>query len=119
MAGTNSRSSAGTRRRSTFDDAGSGPPHWWSDEDRQALLAAIAGYNVIGIFHGHEHETPMIYRVGDLDLFKPKASFMGGFARGARHATFMDVALAEAHPPHGDVVFTNAFSKAIAVKPPR
>ena len=47
---------------STFDDDGSGEPHWWSEEDRDALLAAIAGYNVIGIFHGHEHETPMIYR---------------------------------------------------------
>ena len=60
----------------------------------------------------------MIYRAGDLDLFKPKASFMGGFAVVRVTATFMDVALAEAHPPHGDVVFTNAFSKPIAVKPP-
>ena len=80
-------------------------------------LQAIAGYNVIGIFHGHEHDTPMIYRVGDLDLFKPKASFMGGFALVRVTATFMDVVLAEARPPHGNVVFTNAFSKPISVKP--
>ena len=104
---------------STFDDAGSGAPHWWSDEDRQALLAAIAGYNVVGIFHGHEHETPMIYRAGDLDLFKPKAGFMGGFAVVRITQATMDVALAEAHPAHGDVIFTNAFSKVIGVKPPQ
>ena len=33
----------------TFTDVGSGPPHWWSDDDRQVLLQAISGYNVIGI----------------------------------------------------------------------
>ena len=58
----------------------------------------------------------MIYRVGDLDLFKPKAAFMGGFAVVRVAATFMDVVLAEARPPHGDVVFTNAFSKPIAAR---
>ena len=60
----------------------------------------------------------MIYRAGDFDLFKPKAGFMGGFAVVRITQTTMDVALAEAHPSHGDVVFTNAFSKVIGVKPP-
>jgi cytolysin (calcineurin-like family phosphatase) len=101
----------------TFTDVGSGLPHWWSDEDREALLQAIAGYNVIGIFHGHEHDTPMIYRVGDLDVFKPKASFMGGFALVRVTGTFMDVVLAEVLAPHGNVVFTNALSKPISIKP--
>ncbi len=32
------------------------------------------------IFHGHQHETAMIYRREGLDLFKPKAAYMGGFA---------------------------------------
>ena len=80
------------------------------------LLAAITGYNVIGIFHGHQHDTPMIYRVGDLDVFKPMASFMGGFALVRVTSTFMDVALAEARAPHGDVVFTDAFSKPVSAK---
>ena len=75
-------------------------------------MAAIEGYNVLGIFHGHQHTTPMIYRGGGLDLFKPKAAFMGGFA--VVHVTdeFMDVALAEA-TPRGGIAFTNAFSKRL------
>lgn len=96
----------------TFDDAGVGQPHWWSDDERRALLAAIEGTNVIGIFHGHQHETPMIYRRDGLDLFKPKAAFLGGFVLVHVTDAFMDVVLAEAGP-HGGVVFTNAFSKPL------
>lgn len=97
-----------------FDDTGSGKPHWWSDDERRALSATIAGYNVVGIFHGHQHETPMIYKGDGLDLFKPKAAFMGGFA--VVHVTdrFMDVALAEA-TPRGGIAFTNAFGKRVDV----
>ncbi|SUU91395.1 cytolysin (calcineurin-like family phosphatase) [Aminobacter aminovorans] len=96
----------------TFDEAGSGKPHWWSDDDRRALLSAIAGHNVIGVFHGHQHETTMIYSRDGLDLFKPKAAFMGGFALVRVTDAFMDVVLAEAGP-HGGVTFTNAFSKVL------
>jgi cytolysin (calcineurin-like family phosphatase) len=77
------------------------------------MLAAISGYNVIGIFHGHEHEKAMIYRTGGLDLFKPKAAFLGGFAVAHVTDTAMDVALAEAVGSNGGVAFTNAFSKLI------
>ncbi|WP_395448097.1 metallophosphoesterase [Aminobacter sp. UC22_36] len=95
-----------------FDDSGSGQPHWWSDDDRHALLEVIDGTNVIGVFHGHQHETAMIYKRDRLDLFKPKAAFMGGFAVVRVTDTFMDVALVEAGP-HGSVIFTNAFSKVL------
>ncbi|MDX0528874.1 metallophosphoesterase [Sinorhizobium medicae] len=98
--------------RSTFDEEGSGPPHWWSEADRRALLAAIDGYNVIGVFHGHQHETPMIYRGDGLDLLKPKAAFMGGFAVARITADFFDVVLAEASDEMG-LVFTHAFSKVV------
>jgi cytolysin (calcineurin-like family phosphatase) len=97
----------------TFDDEGSGAPHWWSEADRQALIGALTGYNVIGIFHGHQHETPMIYRSGRLDVFKPKAAYMGGFALVRVTSEVMDVVLGEANDDHGGVVFTNAFSKAL------
>ena len=100
--------------RTTFDDEGSGAPHWWSEADRQALLSAIAGYNVVGIFHGHEHPTPMIYSRGGLDIFKPKASFMGGFALVRIAASRMDVVLGEASGSAGDVIFTDAFSKPVS-----
>jgi cytolysin (calcineurin-like family phosphatase) len=98
--------------RNSFDDEGSGPPHWWGEADRRALLAAIAGYNVIGLFHGHQHETPMIYRGGGPDLIKPKAAFMGGFAVARTTAGFFDVVLGEAANGKG-VLFTHAFSKTI------
>lgn len=94
-----------------YDDDGTGAPHWWSEADRQALLTALKGYNVVGIFHGHQHETPLIYRRDGLDLFKPKAAYMGGFALARVTSDGMDVALGEATGDHGEVAFTNAFSK--------
>ncbi|RWN81575.1 MAG: metallophosphoesterase [Mesorhizobium sp.] len=99
--------------KGTFDDEGAGAPHWWSEADRQALLAALKGYNVIGIFHGHQHETAMIYRGDGLDLFKPKAAYMGGFALARLSGDSMDVALGEAVGDHGEIAFTNAFSKSL------
>lgn len=99
------------RRR--FDAAGLGPSRWWSEQQRNVLLETIAGYNIIGIFHGHQHATPMIYRVGSYDVFKPKAAFLGGFAVVRVGGNFMDVVLAEADAD-GKLIFTNAFSKRIA-----
>jgi cytolysin (calcineurin-like family phosphatase) len=100
--------------KGTFDDDGTGAPHWWSEADRQALLAALKSYNVIGIFHGHQHETPMIYRGDGLDLFKPKAAFMGGFALARVTSDSMDVVLGEAVGDHGEVAFTHAFFKGLS-----
>lgn len=98
----------------TFDDDGAGAPHWWTDDDRHALLSVLAGYNVIGIFHGHEHDRAMIYQRDGFDIFKPKAAFKGGF--GLVHVTdrYMDVVLGEAVGNDDEVSFTNAFSKPLA-----
>ncbi|MCV9966567.1 metallophosphoesterase [Pararhizobium sp. BT-229] len=97
----------------TFDDEGAGHPHWWSDDDRAALLSVLKGYNVVGLFHGHEHDTPMIYRQEGLDLFKPVATFMGGFALARITSDYMDVVLARTEAGSSDVTFTNAFSKRL------
>jgi cytolysin (calcineurin-like family phosphatase) len=99
----------------TYDDEGHGPPHWWGDADRQALLAAIRGYNVVGVFHGHQHEVPMVYRRDGLDIVKPKAAFMGGFALARVTDGYMDVVLGEAAGGNGEVVFTNAFAKQLQI----
>lgn len=96
-----------------YDDQGSDAPHWWSDDDRTAMLAALKGYNVVGIFHGHQHETAMIYRREGIDLFKPKAAFMGGFAVVRVTNDVMDVAFAEARGAKGELGFTDAFSKKL------
>lgn len=101
-----------------FNDTGTGKPHWWSEAERQALVSTIAGYNVIGIFHGHEHQTAMIYNRGGLDLFKPKAAFLRGFAIVRVSDDFMDVVLAEAKGTDGELTFTNAFSKKLVVGTP-
>ncbi len=100
--------------KSTFDDVGAGETHWWSSEEQKALLDTIANANVIGIFHGHQHETPMIYRHGLLDLFKPKAAYMGGFALARFGSGSFEVVLGEAVDDRGGVLFTDAFSKAVA-----
>ena len=76
-----------------------------------------AGYNVIGIFHGHEHPTPMIYRAEGHDLFKPIASYMGGFVVAKVTDEAFEVVLARAYGDRGDVVFTNAFSKPLGTAP--
>ena len=95
----------------TYDDQGSGPPHWWGDADRQALLSALKGYNVVGVFHGHQHEVPAIYQRDGLDIVKPKAAYMGGFALARVIDGWMDIVLGEAAGDNGEVVFTNAFGK--------
>jgi cytolysin (calcineurin-like family phosphatase) len=97
----------------TFDDTGGGPPHWWSEAERDAMLAAIAPYNVIAIFHGHEHPSALIYRRHGLDLFKPKAGYLGGFAIARVTDAYMDVALAEVTDDAGTLAFTHAFSKPL------
>ena len=97
----------------TFDDEGSGPPHWWSDAERQAMVDVLSGHNVIGIFHGHEHDSALIYRRDGLDLFKPKAAYLGGFALVHVTDTAMDVALGEAVDAAGTVRLTHAFSKPV------
>lgn len=56
----------------------------------------------------------MIYRRGKLDLFKPKAAYMGGFALVRVTNEAMDVVLGEAADEQGGVTFTNAFSKPLA-----
>lgn len=99
--------------RETFDDDGAGAPHWWNDDNRRAMLEVLRGYNVVGIFHGHQHETAMVYRRDGLDLFKPKAAYMGGFALVRITDDFMDVALGEAVGEAGQVTFTDVFSKPL------
>ena len=88
--------------KKTFDDDGAGAAHWWSEADRQALLVVLKGYNVVGIFHGHQHDMPMLYRRDGLDLVKPRAAYMGGFALARITSHAMDVVLGEATDDHGE-----------------
>lgn len=64
------------------------------------------------VFQGHE--TLMIYSQKGLDLFKPAATFMEGFALVHVANRYMDVVLAQAGRSDGGVAFTNASSKRLA-----
>lgn len=98
----------------TFDLAGSGDPHWWSDGERQAFTQTLDGYNIAAVFHGHEHDTPMIYQADGLDVVKATAAYMGGFAIVRIADGWMDVALARAVDDEGGVEFVAARSKPLA-----
>lgn len=105
--------------KTTFDPQGTGDAHWWTPEERDALVAAIAPYNVLAIFHGHQHETPMIYQAGGFDLVKPVAGFMGGFAVARITDDRFEVALADAVPDSAAIRFTTAFHKPLTKPFPR
>lgn len=98
----------------TFDADGSGDSHWWSDEERHAFIAALGGYNVAAIFHGHEHDTPMIYTADGFDVVKATAAYKGGFALVRITDDFMDVVLGQASGGDGSVAFIAAHSKLLA-----
>jgi len=99
--------------KSTFTPEGSGPPHWWGEEQRQALMDTLSGYNVVGIFHGHEHDTPMAYKVGAYDVFKAKAAFMGGFCLVRVTNDRMDVAIGQVAGNGDTLSFDVGFSKVL------
>jgi hypothetical protein len=52
---------------------GGGWSRAWPDEDKDAFAAALDGYNVIAIFHGHMH-SPGHYVWRDRPVFRPGAA---------------------------------------------
>jgi len=95
-----------------FDPEGKGKAQWWTAAQREALLAVLADFNVIAIFHGHQHLQNLAYKVSGIDVFSARAAFLGGFAVVRVAECFMDMAFAQAGA-EGTVRFTGAFSKAI------
>src|SRR3954447_17055240 len=72
---------------------------WFSGVQRcgpPGLAGRPDGQNVVDVFLGHQHEVPMIYQRAGLDLFKPKAAYMGGFALARVTSNSLDVVLGEA-----------------------
>lgn len=98
-----------------FAATGTGPARWWSAEERDRLTAVLDGFNVIGIFHGHQHDEALIYKAQGRDIFSAKAAFLGGFAVMRVTKSAMNVVFAEARA-NGSVRFTHAFSKPISTR---
>ena len=97
----------------TFTATGAGPPHWWGQDEWQAVREVLRPYNVIAVLHGHEHENTLLYRWRGLDVIKPRAGFLGGFAILRVTDRFMDVVFAEVTDAAGDLRFTKAFAKTL------
>jgi cytolysin (calcineurin-like family phosphatase) len=102
----------------TFTATGSGAPHWWGESEWQALRKVLGPYNVIAVLHGHEHENTLHYRWNGLDVIKPRAGFLGGFAILRVTERFMDVAFAEVTDDLGNLRFTGAFAKMLSPSRP-
>ena len=71
-------------------------------------MTVLTGFNVIAIFHGHQHDDALIYKAQGRDIFSAKAAFLGGFAVVRVIDASMNVVFAEAGP-NGSVRFTDAF----------
>jgi len=76
---------------------------------------AIRGYNVLGLFHGHEHWSEQPYEWRGYDVFSPGAAHFAQFAIVHIDAKSMDVVYAEVVNDEGDVrlVRESAFSKKV------
>ncbi len=84
---------------------------WWTDAERQAYADAIAGHNVLGIFHGHLHDD-FHYQWNGYDVFDGSAAKDGNFLVVHVTDNEMDVAARE-----GDQ-WAWTFSKPIQVPEP-
>jgi cytolysin (calcineurin-like family phosphatase) len=51
---------------------------WWTPAEQQAYADAINGFNVVGIFHGHLHDT-QLYQWNGIDVFMGSSARDGNF----------------------------------------
>ncbi|MBT8063007.1 MAG: hypothetical protein KJO85_10020, partial [Gammaproteobacteria bacterium] len=79
----------------------------------------IKGYNVLGLFHGHDHWSQRPYRWRGYDVFSPGAAHFAQFAIVHIDAETMDVVYAEVTNDKGEMrlVPESAFSKQVRWPP--
>ncbi len=85
--------------------------NWWTTAERQAYADAIAGYNILGIFHGHLHDD-FHYQWNGYDTFDGSAAKDGHFLVVHITNDRMDVAAREGSQ------WAWTFSKPIEVPEP-
>jgi hypothetical protein len=71
-----------------FDSFSNG---WWSAVEQQAFAAALDGYNILGIFHGHLHTTDH-YTWNGYDVYMGSSARDGSFLVVRLEDGVMDVA---------------------------
>ena len=87
----------------------------WTPTEMNRFAEVIRNYNVIGIFHGHDHWTQTPYTWHGYDIFSPGAAHFGQFAIVHVDSDTMDVVYAEVSNERGDIRLLpeSAFSKKI------
>lgn len=84
---------------------------WWTEAERQAYADTIEGFNILGIFQGHLHDT-MKYKWNGYDVFNGSSARDGNFLVVRLENGKMDVAARE------DNRWTFTFSKTYTVPEP-
>ncbi|MFT7564652.1 MAG: cytolysin (calcineurin-like family phosphatase), partial [Bacteroidia bacterium] len=104
--GFESDNSIGSNRRSRSK---------WTPDEMNQFAAAIKGYNVMGLFHGHDHWSQLPYKWRGYDVFSPGAAHFGQFAIVHINSETMDVVYAEVLNGEGQMrlVQESAFSKKV------
>ncbi len=87
----------------------------WTRNEMNQFAEAIRGYNVLGLFHGHDHWTQRPYEWRGYNVFSPGAAHFGQFAIVHIDHQTMDVVYAEVVNDEGNVrlVKESAFSKKV------
>jgi cytolysin (calcineurin-like family phosphatase) len=104
--GFESEISVGSNRRSRSK---------WTPSEMNQFADSIRGYNVLGLFHGHEHWSEQPYKWRGYDVFSPGAAHFAQFAIVHINNETMDVVYAEVVNAKGDVrlVEESAFSEKV------
>lgn len=87
----------------------------WTRYEMGRFAEAIRGYNVVGLFHGHDHWMQQPYTWRGYDVFSPGAAHFGQFAIVHIGSQTMDVVYAEVVNDQGRVrlLEESAFSKRV------
>jgi cytolysin (calcineurin-like family phosphatase) len=90
----------------------------WTSGEMNQFAEVIRDYNVVGLFHGHDHWTQRPYQWRGYNVFSPGAAHFGQFAVVHIDNQTMDVVYAEVVNDAGDVrlVSESAFSKNVRWK---
>lgn len=104
--GFESGNSIGSNRRSRSK---------WTPQEMDQFAGVIRGYNVLALFHGHDHWSQRPYQWRGYDVFSPGAAHFAQFAVVHIGSERMDVVYADVVSEQGQVrlVEESAFSKPV------
>lgn len=104
--GFESGNSIGSNRRSRSK---------WTRQEMSQFEEVIEGYNILGLFHGHDHWSQRPYQWRSYDVFSPGAAHFAQFAIVHIDKESMNVVYADVIDDEGNIrlVRESAFSKKV------